>query len=129
MKEYPQDYKYTQSHEWIIVEEDNFVRVGITEHAQSLLGDIVFIELPECGQECHPGDEIGVVESVKAASDIYSPVAGTVKQVNEALRDNPQLINQSPFDNGWLFEIELNSNSDLEELLNVEQYIESINDD
>ena len=98
----PSELKYTKSHEWVRVEDDDIVAVGITDHAQELLGDLVFVELPEVGADAEAGNEIAVVESVKAASDVYSPVNGEVTEVNEALADSPEQVNESPYDNGWM---------------------------
>ena len=120
--------KYTESHEWIERLENGNIKIGITEHAQSALGDIVFVELPE--EDAYAtGDECGVVESVKTASDIYTPIAGKVVAVNEALEDAPELINESPYDDGWIFEMEVDNADDLEDLLTAEEYRNSIEDE
>jgi len=120
--------KYTESHEWIEQLDNGNIRIGITEHAQSALGDIVFVELPE-EDSYATGDECGVVESVKTASDIYAPIAGTVVAVNEALEDTPELINESPYDDGWIFEMEVDSSDDIEDLMTAEEYRNSIADE
>jgi len=120
--------KYTESHEWIETLENGNIRIGITEHAQSALGDIVFVELPE-EDSYATGDECGVVESVKTASDIYTPIAGTIVAVNEALEDAPELINESPYDDGWIFEMEVDNNDDLADLMTAEEYRNSIEDE
>lgn len=120
--------KYTESHEWIEKLDNGNIRIGITEHAQSALGDIVFVELPE-EDSYAAGDECGVVESVKTASDIYSPIAGTVIAVNEALEDSPEMINESPYDDGWIFEMEVENADDLKDLLTAEEYRNSIEDE
>ena len=117
--------KYTESHEWIEKLDNGNVRIGITEHAQSALGDIVFVELPE-EDSYATGDECGVVESVKTASDIYTPITGTIVAVNDALEDAPELINESPYDDGWIFEMEVDNADDLEDLLTAEEYRNSI---
>ena len=104
----PKDLKFTQSHEWISA-EDSLVTVGISDHAQDLLGDIVFIELPEIGRSVSAGEAVAVVESVKAASDIYAPLGGTIEAVNEALDADPTLVNASAYGTGWLFKIRLES--------------------
>lgn len=122
MSDFPTELKYANSHEWARLESDGIVVVGITNHAQDALGDIVFIELPESGAEVDAGAEIAVVESVKAASDIYSPVSGEVVDVNSALEDEPELVNGSPYEDGWLFTIKLSSSEDLSNLLDAEGY-------
>lgn len=124
----PDNLKYTESHEWIEILENGNIRVGITEHAQSALGDIVFVELPE-EDSYAAGDDCGVVESVKTASDIYAPIAGTVVTVNDALEDSPELINESPYDDGWIFEMELDDENDLQDLMSAEEYNNSIDDE
>lgn len=120
--------KYTESHEWIEVLDNGNIKIGITEHAQSELGDIVFVELPE-EDSYTTGDECGVVESVKTASDIYAPISGTVVAVNDALEDAPELINESPYDDGWIFEMEVDDESDLDDLLSAEEYRNLISDE
>lgn len=120
--------KYTESHEWIETLDNGNVRIGITEHAQSALGDIVFVELPEKDSYA-TGDECGVVESVKTASDIYTPIAGTIVAVNDALEDTPELINESPYDDGWIFEMEVDNAEDLADLMTAEEYRNSIEDE
>jgi glycine cleavage system H protein len=102
MSELPGDLRYTSEHEWLRKEEDGSVTIGITDHAQSALGDLVFVELPEVGQELDSGGEMAVVESVKAASDVYAPVSGTVLEVNSALADDPEKINADPYGEGWI---------------------------
>lgn len=124
----PDNLKYTESHEWIETLENGNVRIGITEHAQSALGDIVFVEVPELDSYA-ANDECGVVESVKTASDIYTPVAGTIVSANDALEDSPELINESPFDDGWIFEMEISNPDDLKDLLSAEEYRNSIEDE
>ncbi len=128
MSEIPENLKYAESHEWLRVENDDTVTVGITDHAQQSLGDIVFVELPEKEQQFGAGDQISVVESVKAASDIFSPVAGEVIATNDSLVDTPELINTSPYQDGWLFKLKSTgpSNSDL---MTAEQYAEFIAED
>lgn len=122
MSDFPTELKYANSHEWARLESDGIVVVGITNHAQDALGDIVFIELPDSGAEVDAGAEIAVVESVKAASDIYSPVSGEVVDVNSALEDEPELVNGSPYEDGWLFTIKISSSEDLSNLLDAEGY-------
>ena len=122
MSDFPTELKYANSHEWARVESDGTVIVGITNHAQDALGDIVFIELPESGAGVEAGAEIAVVESVKAASDIYSPVSGEIVAVNSALEDEPELVNGSPYEDGWLFSVKISSSEDLSGLLDAEGY-------
>lgn len=124
MAEFPGDLKYAESHEWARLETDGNVTVGITDHAQEALGDVVFIELPELGSEVEAKGEAGVVESVKAASDIYSPVSGRVIAINETLDDAPETVNESPYDDGWFFKLEPNDESELGALMSAEQYEE-----
>lgn len=106
MSECPEELQYSKSHEWLRMEEDGSVTVGITDHAQSLLGDLVFIELPDVESDCHAGDEIAVVESVKTASDVYMPLSGKIIAVNEELSDMPGKVNQDPYGDGWLFRMQ-----------------------
>ena len=122
MSNIPTGLLYTESHEWISVEEDNTVRIGITDHAQSALGDLVFVELPEVDTQFAQGDACAVVESVKAASDIYSPVSGEIKAINDALEDDPELINNDPYGDGWLVRITIADASELDNLLTAEEY-------
>ena len=113
--------KYTDSHEWLKL-DDNIAMVGITDHAQSELTDIVFVELPEVGKEVKKGEELCVVESVKSVSEIYSPVSGIIANVNKRLEDSPETINESPYDEGWLVEIEVKDKSEFNNLLDAEAY-------
>ena len=129
MSDFPTELKYANSHEWARVESDGTVIVGITDHAQDALGDIVFIELPESGAEVEAGAEIAVVESVKAASDIYSPVSGEIIEVNSALEDEPELVNGSPYEDGWLFSVKLSSGEDFSSLLDAEGYQALVEDE
>ena len=128
MSNIPEDLKYTQSHEWVSREANGNVRIGITDHAQEALGDLVFVELPAVGDETDQGDSVAVVESVKAASDIYAPVTGEVVAINEDLEDDPGLINNDPYDDGWLYEVALSDESELDDLLDAEAYEESLED-
>ncbi len=121
MSEVPSELKYTESHEWLRLEDDGLITVGVTDHAQALLGDLVFVELPEAGTEFVSGDECCVVESVKAASDVYMPISGEVVAVNEALADEPEIINNSPYDNGWLFKVKPSAN-ELADLMDADAY-------
>ncbi len=122
MSETPEDLKYVASHEWVKVDDDGVATVGITDFAQSELGDVVFVELPEVGTEVSARDEISVVESVKTASDLYAPVSGEVLAVNEALQDTPELINSQPYDGGWIFKIKMSDDAELEDLLSADEY-------
>jgi glycine cleavage system H protein len=122
MSNIPSELKYVASHEWIRVEADGTVVIGITDHAQDLLGDVVFVELPEVGSEVAAGDDAGVVESVKAASDIYAPLSGEVVAVNEELEDSPELVNSDPYGDGWFFKIKLSDDAELGDLLDGEAY-------
>ena len=128
MKDIPENYKFLSSHEWAKVEEDGKVTVGISDYAQDQLGDIVFVELPEIDSEVNQGDEVAVVESVKAASEVYSPVSGKVIDVNSSLEDSPETVNLSAFEEGWFFKIEATDISELENLLLPDQYSEHCQD-
>jgi len=123
MSNIPSELKYLSSHEWVRVEADGETAViGITDHAQELLGDVVFVEVPELGAEIAAGDEAGVVESVKAASDIFSPVSGEVVAINEALEESPETVNSEPYDEGWFFKVKLSDVTELDALLDAEAY-------
>lgn len=122
MSEIPKDLSYTKSHEWIAVDGDGTCTVGISDHAQSSLGDLVFVELPEVGAKVSAGDAVAVVESVKAASDIYAPLAGEIAEINEQLEDSPELVNEDPFGEGWLFKINLSDPDAVEDLLDADAY-------
>ena len=124
MSNVPQELKYTKSHEWILVGDDGQVTVGITDHAQELLGDMVFVELPEVDSSVDAGDECAVVESVKAASDVYSPVSGSVVAINESLADAPELINEDPYGEGWMFRLQVSGTDQLDGLLDAAAYEE-----
>jgi len=128
MSNTPDNLKYTKSHEWVRDEGDGTASIGITDHAQELLGDLVFVELPEVGAELAAGDECAVVESVKAASDVYSPLDGEVIEVNEALADSPEAINEAPYDN-WIFRLRLSNPAQMDELLDAEAYAALAEDD
>ena len=122
MSDIPENLKYTKDHEWIAESDDGTAVVGITDHAQEALGDLVFVELPEMHRHVASGDVCAVVESVKAASDVYSPVAGNVAEVNVALDDAPELVNEDPYGEGWLFRLTPSSPAELEELLDADAY-------
>ena len=122
------NYKFAASHEWISLEGDDVVCMGISDHAQEALGDLVFVELPEVGATFSQGDEFGVVESVKAASDIYAPVSGEVIEVNTELEDAPELLNSEPYTDGWILKLKLSDPSELEELMSEADYLASLED-
>jgi glycine cleavage system H protein len=122
MSEIPNDLSYTKDHEWIANDGDGTLTVGITDYAQETLGDLVFVELPEDGENYSAGDTVAVVESVKAASDIYAPVAGEIAEVNEELADAPELINEDPFGGGWLFKMSVGDSEQLSGLLDADAY-------
>lgn len=124
MSETPEELHYASSHEWARLEEDGTVTVGITDHAQDALGDIVYVELPDEEQQVEAGAEAGVVESVKAASDIYAPVTGVVIAANEVLEDAPERVNEDPYGDGWFFRIEPDDPGELEDLLDAAAYDE-----
>ena len=126
MSDVPSELKYTKTHEWARLEEDGTVTVGITQHAQDLLGDLVFVEVPEVGADLRVGDEVATVESVKAASDIYAPITGEVSAINEALTKNPELINSDPYGEGWIFKLTPDDEEEINELLDATAYQEQI---
>ena len=122
MTEIPNDLRYTKDHEWVREQDDGTLAVGITDHAQASLGDLVFVELPEVEAAIGSGDACAVVESVKAASDVYCPLAGTITEANTALTDAPELVNSDPYGEGWLFRLRPESPTEIEELLDNEDY-------
>ena len=122
MSEIPSDLRYAPSHEWCRLEDDGSVTVGISDHAQEQLGDLVFVEVPEVGTHLDAGDAFAVVESVKAASDVYSPIAGEVVAVNEALADAPESVNGDPYGEGWLMRLQPDDSTRIEELLDASAY-------
>ena len=126
MEKIPNDLKYSSTHEWARLGEDGIVTIGITDHAQELLGDIVFVELPEAATMVKTDDECGVVESVKAASDIYSPLMGDIVEVNAKLDTTPGLINSDPYGDGWLLRIQPTDEASLDELMSAEEYQELV---
>lgn len=121
MSQTPEELKYSASHEWARLEGD-IVTVGISDHAQDALGDLVYVELPSVGEVVQAGDEAGVVESVKAASDIYAPVSGEIVEINEALADSPETVNSAPYTDGWLYRIRVSDVSELDKLLSADEY-------
>ena len=119
---YATELRYLATHEWGRIDEEGILTVGISEHAQDLLGDIVFVELPDIGKELDAEEESAIVESVKAASDVYAPLSGEVIEVNEKLLDEPEIVNSSPLEDGWFFKIKLNDASSFENLMTEEEY-------
>lgn len=128
MSEIPGDLKFLPSHEWARIEDDGTVSIGISDHAQDLLGDIVFVELPEVGKTVAAEGEAAIVESVKAASDVYSPLSGEIIAVNDSLETSPEVINDSPYDEGWFFKIKPDNLDELANLLDAESYADICED-
>jgi len=128
MSDIPGDLKFLSSHEWARVESDGIITIGISDHAQDLLGDIVFVELPEIGQSVDAESDTAIVESVKAASDIYSPLSGEVIEVNSLLEDQPEIINSSPYEDGWFYKLTPSDLGELDNLLSPEDYSEVCED-
>ncbi len=122
MSEVPDQLLFTEDHEWLRLEDDGDVTVGITDHAQAALGELVFVEVPETGAEFAEGDACAVVESVKAASDVYCPLSGEVTEVNEALADEPELVNSSPYEDGWIFRLRPTDATVLDEMMDADAY-------
>ncbi|RTE66127.1 glycine cleavage system protein GcvH [Amphritea opalescens] len=122
----PTNYRFASSHEWVLDNGDGTVTMGISDHAQDLLGDVVFVELPEVGREVTAGEEFSLVESVKAASDIYAPIAGEVVAINETLEDEPELVNSEPYEGGWIVKIKLADAAEVEALLDADAYAATI---
>ena len=122
MSEVPLELGYAATHEWAKQDEEGLIDVGISDHAQDALGDIVFVELPEVGQQIVAGEEAGVVESVKAASDIYAPVSGAVAEINEALEDSPETVNQDPYGDGWFFKLKVKDKEEFNSLMSKDEY-------
>ncbi|MFT6957588.1 MAG: glycine cleavage system H protein [Halieaceae bacterium] len=122
MSQTPVELKYASSHEWARLEEDGTVTIGVTDHAQEALGDVVFVEVPGVGDTLAAGDEAGVVESVKAASDIYAPIGGEVIAVNDMLEDEPETVNADPYNDGWFYKLQPEDTAELDKLLSAEDY-------
>lgn len=122
---YPDDYRYTTEHEWVRVEDDIAV-LGVTDFAQKELGEVVFVELPQVGHVYDAGDEIGTIESVKAVAEVFTPIAGEIVEINEALADDPELVNEDPHVDGWLVKIRYSASSDLDSLMDAEAYGEFV---
>ncbi len=126
MSNIPGELKYSKSHEWVRIEEDGSVTIGITDHAQDLMGDMVFVELPETGNDYSTGDDCAVVESVKAASDVYAPIAGQVTKVNEALADAPETLNSDPYGQGWIYCMTPSDTGEVSDLMDARAYEELV---
>lgn len=129
MSQTPNELKYASSHEWARLDEDGNVTVGITDHAQDALGDVVFVELPEVGAELDAGEEAGVVESVKAASDVYAPIGGEVIERNAKVEDDPETVNAEPYGDGWFYRLKPSDLAELDNLLSAEDYQQQCEDD
>ena len=128
MSDIPGDLKFLSSHEWARINDDGTVTIGISDHAQSQLGDIVYVELPEVGKEVEFEGDTAIVESVKAASDVYSPISGEIVETNDAIELEPEIVNQSPFEEGWFFKIRPHNIEEFSELLSPEEYSEICDD-
>ena len=129
MSTIPTELRYASTHEWVRSEGDGVFTVGITEHAQDLLGDMVFVDLPDVGDAVTTGDDCAVAESVKAASDIYAPITGEVVEINEQLEDSPELVNSDAFGDGWMFKVKAEDPAEVEGLMDAEAYGASIDDE
>lgn len=129
MSKLPDDLKYTASHEWVQLLDDGTARIGITDHAQNALGDLVYIELPEVGATHQAEQECAVVESVKSASDLYCPVSGEIVEINKALNDSPETANTDPYGDGWIFRVKPNDVEDIGQLLDAEAYSAKISEE
>ncbi len=121
--------KFADSHEWVRDNGDGTVTIGISEHAQEMLGDVVFVDLPEVEDEIEAGDSFSLVESVKAASDIYAPISGEIVEINEELEDSPELINEEPYEGGWIVKVKMSDPSELDDLKDAEEYLNSIEEE
>lgn len=128
MSNVPSELKFLSSHEWVLVEGD-VATIGVSDHAQELLGDLVFVELPEVGSSVSAGDSVGVIESVKAASDTYAPVSGEITEVNDELEDSPERINDDPYGDGWMYRIKMEDPEEVGDLLDADAYTDSIAED
>lgn len=129
MSDIPNELRYTKSHEWVRVDEDGSFTVGITDHAQDALGDLVYVEVPEIDAPFSAGDACAVVESVKAASDVYCPVSGEILEVNESLADQPELVNEDPYGEGWLMRVQPRDEAELGDLMSAEEYQEFLEEE
>jgi glycine cleavage system H protein len=128
MSEVPTELKFLSSHEWVLV-EDGVATIGVSDHAQELLGDLVYVELPEQGSTVSAGDSVGVIESVKAASDTYAPLSGEIIEVNDELENAPEQINNDPYGNGWMYKLSIEDSEEVENLLDAGAYTDSIDDE
>lgn len=126
MSEIPSELRYTKSHEWIRSMDDGHLEIGISDHAQEMLGDMVYVELPEVGATVNTGDDCAVVESVKAASDVYAPISGEIVEINTLLSDSPETVNSDPYGAGWLFRVQPADQNEIAELLDAEGYSEVV---
>jgi glycine cleavage system H protein len=122
MSSIPANLRYAESHEWVLDNGDGTVTIGISDHAQESLGDVVFVELPEVGRNLERNEEFGVIESVKAASDLYAPVSGEVIEVNDALEDAPETVNEAPYEDGWIMKVRVGDDASLDDLLDADGY-------
>ena len=129
MTKVPKELQYTQTHEWVLVQDDGTVLVGVTEHAQSQLGELVLVELPDLGAKVNASDEVGVIESVKATSEVYAPISGKIIEINENLEEGPALVNRDPYGDGWLFRIDPRDPDELSDLLDAEAYTHYMEED
>ena len=129
MSKIPSELRYTQTHEWVRVEDDGTLVIGITDHAQSQLGELVFADLPDIGANVSAADEVCVIESVKAASDIYSPISGKIIEINEDLEESPGLVNSDPYGDGWLFRLDPSDPDEFSELLDADSYTQYLEED
>ena len=129
MSNIPTDLRYAASHEWVRTEGDGIFTIGISDHAQQLLGDMVFVELPEVGAEISAGDDVAVAESVKAASDVYAPISGEVLEINPELEDTPELVNSDPYGDGWLFKLKAQDPQEIENLFDAQAYQGKVEDE
>lgn len=129
MSNIPKELRYSNSHEWVRPEGDGVFTVGITDHAQELLGDMVFVDLPDVDDEVSTGDDVAVAESVKAASDVYAPITGTVVEINDDLEDSPELVNSDPYGDGWLYKIKADDAGEVDGLMDAEGYEASIDEE
>lgn len=129
MSNIPSELKFSPSHEWVRPEGDDVYTVGISDHAQALLGDMVFVDLPDVGDTVDAGDDCAVAESVKAASDVYSPLTGEIVAINEELENSPELVNSDPYGDGWLFQIRISDQGEIDDLLDAEAYQDSIDEE
>ena len=125
----PKDFRYSEEHEWVQVQEDGNVRIGITDFAQSELGDIVFVELPEEGDSLEADEPFGSVESVKTVSELYAPISGKVISINEELEDSPEFVNESPYEKAWMVVVEPSNTSEIEELMTADAYEKMVSED